>query len=129
MFKNLRKFLSTNKLSARLPFLLPKISEQFHLFFKQFILLGQKVAALLHQRPDREPQAVHQRELRLQLLRVGIARVRHGPLVRREPVSFVGLALIEVRSLEFNVKKIKIKKKRQQMALLTVETPKSMHFV
>lgn len=50
-------------------------------------LLRQKIATLLHQRPDRVPHAIQQGELVLQVFRIRIARVRILPLVRGEPAQ------------------------------------------
>lgn len=52
-------------------------------------LLGGNIAALLHQRADREPERVEQREAVLQKLRVRVTGMGILPLVRRETVSCV----------------------------------------
>ena len=50
-------------------------------------LLGQEVAALLHEWADGKPHAVQEGELVLQVIRVRVTRVRVLPFIRREPAT------------------------------------------
>ena len=50
-------------------------------------LLRRQIAALLHERPDREPHGVDQTELVDQDLGLLSARMRVVPLVRTEPIN------------------------------------------
>ena len=54
---------------------------------KKICLLRRQIAALLHERPDREPHGVDQTELVDQDLGLLGARMRVVPLVRTEPIN------------------------------------------
>lgn len=70
-------------------------------------LLGQEVTALLHKWADGKPHAVEEGELVLQVIRVGVARVRVLPFIRREPATQTPRALWEACKKNFGRPKYK----------------------
>jgi hypothetical protein len=68
-------------------------------------LLGQEVAALLHEWADGKPHAVQEGELVLQVIRVRVTRVRVLPFIRREPATQTPGASWEVCKQNFETSK------------------------
>ncbi|CAB0012694.1 unnamed protein product, partial [Nesidiocoris tenuis] len=68
---------------------------------RELSLLGQEIAALLHQRPDGEPHAVQKGELIFEVVRIWIARMGILPLIWSEPANITSYVISNIVEIHF----------------------------